>query len=65
MDIADAAAWLGARVVYMGHVLELGVITGISPDGRYVFVRFDGDQGSKACLARDLEWPTSTEPERS
>jgi hypothetical protein len=48
---------IGRTVVYqpVGATRgEVGMITSMNKD--FVFVRFQGDFGSKATLRRDLEW---------
>jgi sulfite exporter TauE/SafE len=55
--IAPKAEDIGRTVVYyaIGAIKgEIGVITSMNKD--FVFVRFQGDHGSKATLRRDLEW---------
>ena len=57
LDIDTARLNIGNRVIYRGgHGRpERGVITSVGPGWNgYVFVRYDGDQGSKATRAEDL-----------
>lgn len=56
ISLEQARANVGAGVVYQAHAgaeREDGEITSVND--RYVFVRFRGDTGSKACSAEDLE----------
>lgn len=55
MTIAEARDAEGKRVKYTGGGKpEYGTITGFST-AYYVFVRYDGDHGSKATFPEDLE----------
>lgn len=54
MTLDEAREHVGAGVVYLppGRPREDGVITSVND--RYVFVRYDGDKGSKATTPTDL-----------
>ena len=55
----------GARVAYTaypGATPEFGTIT--STNHQFVFVRYDGDNGSKATRREDLHWAAEAEGKR-
>lgn len=56
LNVDDARLNIGRRVTYHGgHRPERGVITSVGPGWNgYVFVRYDGDQHSKATRPEDL-----------
>lgn len=56
MTLDEARANIGVGVTYRppGGVIEDGVITSVN--ARWVFVRYRGDNHSKATHPRDLEW---------
>ena len=57
LDIARANVGRGViYTAYDGAPSEQGVIT--SANDNYVFVRYDGDQQSKATRPEDLRWMT-------
>lgn len=61
LNIDDARLWVGSRVRYHGGGYpERGVIASVGPGWNgYVFVRYDGDQDSKATRAEDLSLEVS------
>jgi hypothetical protein len=63
MTLNEAASRIGARVVYRlfegARSKQEGIIT--SSNASYVFVRYDGDTGSKATYASDLTFAEASD----
>lgn len=62
MTLTQARQLMGRRVAYQaphpGAPFEYGYITKVTE--RYVFVRFDGDGGAKACTPGSLQLDAPT-----